>query len=379
MTTAVIALVCGQDWHFLSHRLSLAKAAQAAGLAVLVVVPPGDRVEDIRRLGFMVETIPLSRNMASPWRDLVAVWMLMAICRRHRVSVAHAFALKPILVSALATFLLPRPPALVATLSGLGYLFINDGGRARIVRRIFSFVLSFLLRRLQCRLIVQNADDREVAKSLVADERIEMVRGSGVDTQIWCTTPEPENGVPIAVLPARMLWDKGVGEFVAAGRLLRARGVPVRLALVGDSDPGNPRSIPRDQLAAWAAEGAVEWWGHQSEMRDVWAKAHIAVLPSYREGLPKALLEAAACGRALIATDVPGCRELVRHGKTGLQVPARQAHALADSIEWLARSDEERRRLATAARQVVETDYSSTVINDAILTIYSGMLAAWGP
>lgn len=366
-----IALVGGQDWHFLSHRLGLAEAARTAGYRVLAVVPPGDRVDDIRAHGFDVETIPISRNFASPLVDLLAIWRLYRLCRHRNVSVIHAFALKPILIAALAA-LLPGSPALVATVSGMGYLFMRAGAKARLIRWGLTTVLGFLLDRRGRMTIVQNHDD--LAACFVSDPKhVRLVRGSGVDPDFWSAPPEPETGPPVAVLPARMLWDKGVGEMVEAARLLKARNVSVRIVLVGDGDPANPRSIPREQLEAWAAEGVVEWWGHQSDMRSVWKQAHMAVLPSYREGLPKALLEAASCGRPLVATDVPGCRELVEDGANGLLVPARAAEPLADAIERLASSPDLRRRLATEARRRVVNEFSSGVVNAAIIATYEGL------
>lgn len=375
MSGGTIALVGGQDWHFLSHRLELALAARRAGYRVVVIVPPGDRVEEIRAHGFQVETIAISRNFSGAWRDLAAVWRIARTCRRLKVSLVHAFALKPVLVSALAA-VLPGGPPLVATLSGLGYLFISASWKARLARGVLGLGLRLLLDHPACRVIVQNMDDRAVARTIVAESRIALVRGSGIDTVNWAVLPEPAEQPVVAVLPARMLWDKGVGELVAAARLLKARAVPVRVVLAGDGDPANPRSIPAAQLEAWAAEGVVEWWGHQADMCAVWARAHVAVLPSYREGLPKALLEAAACGRALIATDVPGCRELVEDGANGLLVPDRAVEALAGAIERLARDPSLRRALAEEARRRVETQFSSHIVHTAILDLYAGFMAA---
>lgn len=371
-----IVLVSGQDWHFLSHRLELAKAARAAGYRVLAVVPPGDRVDEIRAHGFEVEIIPISRNFKSPLMDLLAIWRVHRLCRQRNVALVHAFALKPILIAALAA-LLPGSPALVATVSGMGYLFMRAGAKARLIRWGLTTAFRFLLDRRGRMTIVQNHDD--LAACFVSNpQHVRLVRGSGVDPDFWFFTPEPETGPPVAVLPARALWDKGLGEMVEAARLLKARNIPVRVVLVGDGDPANPRNIPREQLEAWAAEGAIEWWGHQSDMRDVWKQAHMAVLPSYREGLPKALLEAASCGRPLIATDVPGCRELVEDGANGLLVPARSAEPLADAIERLALSPELRERLGAEARRRVVVEFSSDVVNGAIIATYDNLLGNCG-
>lgn len=373
-----IALIAGEDWHFLSHRLELALAARDAGYTVVVIVPPGKRTADIRAHGFVVETIPISRNLTGLWHDLAAIWRTARTCRRHKVELIHGFALKPILVAALAARL-AGVPALVATISGMGYLFISRSAKARLLRHAVLALFRFLLARPRTAVIVQNQDDLEAVTTSIATRRqTHLVRGSGVNPAQWPLMPEPAAQPPLAVLPARMLWDKGVGELVEAARLLRQRQVPIRIALVGDTDSGNPRAIPSAQLESWAAEGLVEWWGHRADMVSVWSNAHIAVLPSYREGLPKALLEAASCGRAAVTTDVPGCRELVEHEANGLLVPMREAAPLADALERLARSPDLRQRLGAEARRRVETQFASPLVHRMILDVYDSVAAPPG-
>jgi glycosyltransferase involved in cell wall biosynthesis len=177
------------------------------------------------------------------------------------------------------------------------------------------------------------------------------------------------------VLAGRMLWDKGVGEAVEAARLLAARGVALRIALVGRPDPANPRSIAEATLRGWVAEGLVEWWGQRDDMVEVWRDAAIGLLPSYREGMPKSLLEAAACGRPLVATDVPGCRALVTPGVDGLLVPPRDPAALAAALETLARDPLQRRRLGAAARESIAARFSDAEIRRQIADLYREMLA----
>lgn len=365
-----IAMIAGEDWHFLSHRLGLALAAREAGHKVVVIVPPGKRTDEIRAHGFTVETVPISRNLSGVWRDLAAVGRVARVCRTHKVQLIHAFALKPILVGALAARL-AGVRALVATISGMGYLFISRSAKARLVRAVVLGVFRALLARPGTAVIVQNQDDLAAVTSTIAKaEQTHLVRGSGVDPAEWPLMPEPDETPPLAVLPARMLWDKGVAELVEAARILKQRGVAIRIALAGDADPGNPRCIAPEQLQAWAAEGLVEWWGHQADMVKVWARAHIAVLPSYREGLPKALLEAASCGRPAVTTDVPGCRELVEHERNGLLVPVREAEPLADALERLAREPALRQRLGAEARHRLEAEFAAAIVHGRIIAIY---------
>lgn len=286
----------------------------------------------------------------------------------------HAFALKPVLVAAIAARL-GGAKRLVATVAGMGYVFINNSPKAKLLRFAITHVFGWLLNRPAVGVIVQNHDDlKAVGENIVDPQRITLVRGSGVDMAAFPKMPEPDQQPPLAVLPARMLWDKGVGEAVAAARLLKQRGVAIRIALAGDSDPANPRCIPPDQLQAWAAEGVVEWWGHQTDMVAVWRQAHMAVLPSYREGLPKALLEASSCGRALITTDAPGCRELVQDGDNGLLVRVRDALSLADALQRLAEDGDLRHRLAEQAHYRVQTQFSDIIVHESILGLYSRLL-----
>ena len=211
-------------------------------------------------------------------------------------------------------------------------------------------------------------------KRVVAADRAVLIRGSGVDLERFHPTPEP-GGTPIVILPARLLWDKGVGELAEASRLLRTRGVACRVVLVGSPDEENPRAVPQATLCAWKDEGVIECWGQRDDMPEVFAASTIVVLPSYREGVPKALLEAAASGRAMVATDVPGCREIVIHERTGLLVPPADALALADAIERLIRDGELRKGLALAARALAESEFGEPAVVRATLDAYSRLLS----
>ncbi|MCR6629400.1 MAG: glycosyltransferase family 4 protein [Magnetospirillum sp.] len=369
-----LGLLVGQDWSFLSHRLGLARAARDAGYDVTVITPLGGSAQAIRNHGFRLKHVPFGRNLGTPATDLLAIGRLARLCHELELDVLHNFALKPALIGGLGG-LLAGVPAVVSTVAGLGYMFINHNLKTRALRLAVTSGLRATMGRAGCRLIVQNRDDQAlVTDAVVAAERVRLVRGSGVDARQFAPTPEPE-GIPVAVLPARMLWDKGVGELVEAARRLHAAGTPIRIALVGGPDAGNPRSVGEDQLRAWHDEGIVEYWGHSGDMPGVWARAHIAVLPSYREGLPKALLEAAACGRPLVTTDVPGCRELVEHGANGLLVPVRESAGLAEALARLAASPEERLRLGAEARRRVEAELGDSAIQAAILAVYDEALA----
>lgn len=363
-----------EDWYFCSHRLPIARAAREAGAEIAVATRVGDQGERIEAEGFRLIPIFLRRRSRNPLREARAILEIVRIYRRERPDLVHHVALKPTLYGALAATL-TGVPAVINALTGLGFVFISPGWSARILRPLVRGFLRLVLNRPASRLILQNPDDKGLLEGagVIAPERVVLIPGSGVDTARFAPAPEPP-GTPVAVLVSRMLWDKGVGETVAAARMLRDRGVPLRVVLVGDPDPENPASVPLEQLRRWQAEGAVEWRGHVDDVAAVLREAHIAVLPSYREGLPKSLLEAAAAGRPIVASDVPGCREIARHGENGLLVPVRDARALAAALERLAGDGELRRRLGRRGREMVEEGYSEAAVVARTLALYRAML-----
>lgn len=363
-----LLLVLSEDWTFFTHRRALAHAARDAGFEVVVACRAGEAAARIEAEGFRVVPTRLKRSLAAPWDEAAALWHLIALYRRERPAVIHHFALKPVLFGSLAA-LVTGMPAIVNTVAGLGFIFISTQPKARLLRPVLTALFRLLLNRPNARLIVQNEDDRRMFDGIVSPRRIVMVRGSGVDVTTLTPVPEPA-GVPKAALVARMLWDKGVGELVEAARILKRRGTALGILLVGKPDPENPRSIDEATLRGWQAEGLIEWRGHSDDIAAVWAEAAIAVLPSYREGLPKALLEAAACGRPLVTADVPGCRELVQNGVTGLLVPVREAEGLADALERLAASPDLRTRLGAKAREMVVAEFSDSVVCRQIVGLY---------
>jgi glycosyltransferase involved in cell wall biosynthesis len=226
----------------------------------------------------------------------------------------------------------------------------------------------------------QNPDDLAVFidKGIVSKEKTVLIKGSGVDTSIFKTTPEVE-GLPVVVLASRMLWAKGIQEFVDAVRILSDSGVKARFALVGKSDPANPSAIPTDQLQSWNEGGVVEWWGHKSDMPGVFGQSHIVCLPSsYGEGVPKVLIEAAACGRAIVTTNTPGCREIVRHGENGLLIPVRDSKALADALRTLIENPDMRARMGARGREIAVAEFSEEKVIEQTLFVYGELLSRKG-
>lgn len=364
--------VVTEDWYFWSHRLDLARAAREAGYEVTVATRVTDHGERIRGEGFQLEPLEMVRRSRNPFHEVSAIAELVRLYRRVGPDVVHHVAMKPILYGSLAAWL-TRVPAVINAFAGLGYAFMDE--RNGLLRWGVKTALRTVLRLGHSVVLVQNHDDQDrlVGEGVVPASRTRLIAGSGIDIALYSLQPQP-SGIPVIVLPARMLWDKGVGEFVEAARRLKQKDVHARFILVGRRDEHNPAAIPEIRLKEWVQEGVVEWWGHQEDMPAVYAAAMLVVLPSYREGLPKVLLEAAACGKAIVATDVPGCREIVRDRFNGLLVSPRDSMALAAAIEELLSDQEAREVMGQRSRTRVMAEWSSPRITEQVLSLYRDMV-----
>lgn len=364
-----------EDSTFYSHRLPMARAALDAGFEVVVAVRVVAHRERIEREGFRVVPLPWQRNGVNPLSELRTLAAIIRLYASERPVLVHQVTLKPILYGSLAAALCGVPAAINA-LTGLGYVFISEGWVARLLRPLVGLAMKVAFAKSGSVVLFQNEDDRTlfISRGLVPRERTILIRGSGVDVRRF--TPRPESvGTPLIILPARMLWDKGVGEFVEAAGILAAEGVPARFALIGERDDENPAAIPPARLAQWKDSGIVEWWGLREDMPEVYAQAHVVCLPSYREGLPKALMEAAACGRPVVGTDVPGCREVVRHEETGLVVPVRDPKALAAALRRLIDDRDLRRRLGEGGRSLAVAEFAEERIIEQMMAAYDRLSA----
>ncbi|MDH4099967.1 MAG: glycosyltransferase family 4 protein [Nitrospirota bacterium] len=359
-----------EDWFFCSHRLPLARAAKLSGYDVVVATRVACHGEQIKKEGFRLVPISLRRSGKNPWSELLSLVELISIYRAERPTTVHHVALKPILYGSIAA-IVSQVPSVVNALTGLGYIFTSESRLACWLRPFILVAFRLLLNRKGSRLIVQNRDDLQllVEARVVSEDRITLIRGSGVDTLAFTLRSEP-SGDLVVILASRMLWDKGVGEFVEVAGMLRRRGVAARFVLVGDVDPDNPASIPFSQLNAWQVAGDIEWWGHRSDMAAVFEAAHVVCLPSYREGLPKVLLEAAACGCPIVATDVPGCREIVKNGYNGFLVPVKNTIKLAEALEILVKNPKIRLTMGRHGREMVEAEFSNDHVVTQTLALY---------
>jgi glycosyltransferase involved in cell wall biosynthesis len=369
-----LLFVVNVDWFFLSHRLPIALEAQQQGYSVHIATGLTDKLDELRRHDLVVHPLALDRSstgLGNAWRTMVQLWQVFKVVRP---DVVHLVTIKPVLLGGLVARL-ARVPAVVAAVSGLGFVFLADGANAMVRRWLVGALYRVALGHLNLRVIFQNPDDRASLSRLahLPGSKIEMIRGSGVDLNQYAHTPLPP-GVPVVVLAARLLADKGVREFVQAARLLRRQGVAARFCLVGSVDPANPASLTDAELAQWASEGVVELWGQRSDMPEVLRAAHVVVLPSYREGLPKVLLEAAACGRAVVTTDVPGCRDAIDPDVTGVLVPVRNAAALADAIKGLINDPVRCQSMGDAGRALAESAFDVRQVVAAHLRIYQELM-----
>jgi glycosyltransferase involved in cell wall biosynthesis len=361
-----------EDWYFWSHRLDLARAARDAGFDVTIATRVADHGKRITDEGFQLVPLRMVRRSRNLFREVIVVAELVRLYRRVKPDVVHHVALKPIVYGSVAAWLAGLP-VVVNAFAGLGYAFTDT--RNRLLRRCVKTTLKLVLQAGRSTVLVQNRDDQGllVREGMVPLGRTRIIAGSGVDTKAFSVQPSP-SGLPVVVLPARMLWDKGIGEFVEAARRLKRHDVQARFVLVGRQDEHNPAAIPESRLVAWGKEGVVEWWGHREDMPAVYAAATLVVLPSYREGFPKVLLEASACGRAMVATDVPGCREIVQDRFNGLLVPPKDASALAAAIEALLSDSETREAMGRRSRARAMAEWSSPRIAGQMLGLYHDLL-----
>jgi glycosyltransferase involved in cell wall biosynthesis len=364
--------VVTEGWYFLSHRLPMARAARAAGFEVHVATNIGDDAEAIRREGFTLHPVRFVRGRLSPFGSLRTILALRRVCRTVTPQLVHHVAVQASVLGVVAA--VGRDSANIYAITGLGHAFIAGTGTARFLRGVIPLLLRFGLNRRRAVGLVQNPDDRDLLGEIgVKPDHIVVIPGSGIDADRFRPIPEPDGPVTFAFV-GRMLDDKGVRNLIAAFRMLRETNRDCRLLLAGSPDPANPASIPQLEIAAWGREPGVTWLGEVADIAGLWQRAHVAVLPSRREGLPKSLLEAAACGRPLIATDVPGCREIAIHEKTGLLVPVDDPTALAAAMERLARSSQQRIRLGVAARRLVDERFSADLIGKATVQLYQRLL-----
>lgn len=358
--------------YFCSHRLNLALAAKGAGFDVRVVTNCDQRPNlshyDAHLSELEIYHLPFHRSRLNPFVEIKTLWQIWKAYRHIRPDIVHQVALKPVVYGTLCARFM-RIPRIVNALGGMGYLFTHRSLKSSVVRPLLALAFRILLNHRRCRLILQNPDDVHLMTSFVDGDKIHLIRGAGVNLETFCPTDEPPPPVR-AVMVSRLLWSKGIGDLVEAARILKEEGAPLQIQIAGDIDPQNPASVSPETLRAWKEENLVTWLGPVADVAALYARSHIAVLPSYREGLPKSLLEAAACGKPIVTTDVPGCREVVIPGENGFLVPAKDAKALAKALKALAESSELRMKMGQLSRKKAEQEFDEKKIIEQTMGVY---------
>jgi len=364
-----IILLANTDWYLYNFRLPLAVALRDCGHEVLLLSPPGRYVDLLKKAGFGWRSMPIERKGTNPLVELSAIVRLARIYRETRPQVVHHFTIKPVLYGSIAARLAGVHHVLNA-ITGLGHVFTDGKTATRVVRTIVKILYRTSLGGTI--VIFQNTDDRELFldQDLLKVDQTHLIAGSGVNLKRFAPTPEPA-GTPVIILPGRLLVTKGVEDFVSAARQINRDGSKARFVLVGDVDPENPSSITMPVLDTWQKEGIIEWWGWHDDMDQIYARSNVVCLPSfYGEGLSRTLLEAAASGRACMATDIPGCRGIVRNNENGFLVQARDVQAIVKALTTLIEQPGMRYQMGIRGRQIVEQNYSEQLIVEQTLRLY---------
>lgn len=374
-----ICFVISEDWYFWSHRRNLAKSLMDKGWRVDVVTSCGDFRSKIEAAGILHHSVGLQRNGKNLTHEAQVVRRLATTFREIKPDIVHIVGMKPMILGSMAARI-ANVPGVVCSIAGLGWLFTSGGPLKGLLRfGVKQYVRQTLCGRRNVLFVVQNADHRQLLiKSKLAEaEQISLVPGCGVDPARFAFSAEPF-GPPIVVTHARMLWDKGIGDVVEAAAQIKRQGHSCEFLLVGDPDPANPSSIPEEQLRRWSGEGLVRWQPKRDDIPELLSQAHIACLPSYHEGFPLSLVEAASCGRPIVTSDIPGCRDIVRHNETGLLVPRGNPTALANALTALIENPQTRRAMGRQGRQEVRRRLSCHIVNEKMHECYARLFRQTG-
>ena len=371
MTKKRVLFVITEDWALISHRLHLAHDALKLGYEVGVVTRVTKYRDMLETSGLKVFHWRLERRSLNPIGEIISIFQLWKILMSFKPDIIHAVAQKPVIYAGLA-MRFSKKVQFVAALGGVGFIFTSRNLKAYLLKPLVKLFLRFVLEGSKSILILQNKDDVKSIEGfgIVDKSRIKLIKGAGVEIEKFKPSPSPK-GAPLVILPARILWDKGVAEFVGVAGRIKKRNIKARFVLVGDIDSHNPSSITQSQVDQWAQQGAVEHWNRRDDMDQIYKQASIVCLPSYNEGLPKVLLEAASCARPTVAFNVPGCREIVRDGINGFLVSFGNETALERAIVTLINDRSLRAKMGAKGRKIVEQEFSGDIINAQTFAIWN--------
>jgi glycosyltransferase involved in cell wall biosynthesis len=362
-----VLLFANTDWYLYNYRLPLARALHARGDEVVLLSPPGRYAERLQQDGFRWQPFPLERKGMNPFAELATIFRLAALLRREKPQLVHFFTIKPVLYGSIAARM-AGVPRIINAITGLGYIFSDASTFLKlIVTTLYRLSLG------GTRVIFQNPDDLGVfiQNRLISANQAHLIPGSGVDVDVFRPSPEP-GGEAVVMLAGRLLRSKGIPEFVEAAKRIRDDGIAARFVIVGEPYPDNPDSIQPQELVAWQKEGAVESWGWHDNMAEIIAKTSIVCLPTrYKEGLPRLLVEAGACGRPVVTTDIPGCRLIVRNGENGQMIPPGNVDALTEALKTLILDPTLRQKMGQRGREIVEQEFSVERVIARTLDVYN--------
>jgi glycosyltransferase involved in cell wall biosynthesis len=369
----MVLLTSNTDWYLYNFRMSLAEALRDDGYTVKFISPPGRYVPGINKIGFQWLAWRVDRKSAVPWKEVGSLFEFIKILRKEQPDIIHNHTIKPVIYGSLAARINGHV-RVINSITGRGHIFQSTKFTDKVLRALVKWLYRLALNRQNIITIFENRADQSYFTQLeiLNSGKSVVIPGTGVDPNRYIYTVKPV-GIPIIVYPGRLLWEKGVGTLVQASRLLKQKS-QVRIVLVGSIDLGNPSSIPEYMIRDWVKEGVVEWWGWQEDMRDVYRKSHIIALPSWGEGIPTALLEAAASGCPIVATDVPGCREVVIEGENGLLVQPEDPVGLANALLKLIMDNDLRLKMGLRGRQIVQEKFAAPIINAQTLAVYRELL-----
>jgi glycosyltransferase involved in cell wall biosynthesis len=369
-----ILFVVNSDWFFVSHRMRLALNTKKMGYDVYVATGNTGKTKDIISNGLDYIDFPISTKGTNPLEEIPTFIRLHKLFNEVKPDLVHLSTPKVVAYGSIVARL-RKELRVVNLISGLGYSFSNRP-EAKWIGKIIRKLYRFGFKHKNSCTVFQNPDNMElfINENLVCGKSVALIRGSGVCLKEFAYVPEPD-GIPVVMFAARMLYDKGVEEFVKMAEILQSKGVLARFVLVGDPDEGNPTSIPKSQLQEWDESEVIEWWGHRSDMSSALAESSIVVLPSYyQEGLPKVLIEAASVGRPIVASDIPGIREIVRPDKNGLLVEPRNLDSLVEAVGKLLSNRQLRNEYGKNGRLIVENEFEENIVFKSFLDIFDNLL-----
>lgn len=368
-----LLFVVNEPKFFLSHRFVLAKHAAQAGYEVHVAAADESESQAIREAGFFFHPFSISKYSLNPIQDIATFFSLIKLYRKIRPTILHHVTIKPVIYGSMASYFIPGIDGVVNAVSGLGFIFLQSGWKAKVRRAIVLALYKSALCSKRLKVITQNPDDEAMLLGfrLVKKDQLKRIRGSGVNQNEFCPLEKKESKPCMVLVVSRLLREKGIAEFVAAAKILKNRGVVARFVVAGARPPGNPGAISLEDFERWQKESDVEFLGERKDVRELYAQSDIVCLPSYREGLPKVLIEAAACGKPIVTTDVPGCREIVEHQVNGLLVPAQSIKPLADALAELINSQQLRSSYGSRSREIfLSQGFSETTVVAQHLELY---------